>query len=139
MPQTSITVLDKTYLTKITKEVELAVKRGIVKVCDSGVTWIQEEIFDGQKYVGSPDYPNVKASTRAIKAKQGQEKVGIMTGNLRDSFDTHYSSDGLTGTIRGGGKRYVEFNARWRIAALFYKHRAKESREIMNKEMKKAL
>jgi hypothetical protein len=139
MPQTFITLLDKTHLPKITKEVEAAMKTGVVKACDSGVTWIQQEIFNGQKFVGSANYPNVKNSTRAIKAKKGQEKVGIMTGNLRDSFDTHYSADRLTGTIRGGGEGYSKFLARWQIDKLFNTHRAKKSREIVNKEIKKAL
>ncbi|MBE9594189.1 MAG: hypothetical protein IMF19_12025 [Proteobacteria bacterium] len=126
-------------LPKMTKAVIAAMRLGIMKSGDSGVTWIQQEVFDGQKYVGSKDYPDVKASTHAIKAKLGQEKVGIMTGNLRDSFDTHYSSDRLTVTIRGGGKGYGKFNAIWRIDRLFYKHRAMKSREIMDKEIKKAL
>jgi hypothetical protein len=147
MPQTTISLIDKTNVPKLTKGIEQAMKTGVLKVCDSGVTWIQEEIFDGQKYVGSKYYPNVKALTRAIKAKQGQERVGIITGNLRDSFDTHYSSDGLTGTIRGGGSitvngkkvNYGKFLTRWQIDKLFYTHRTKKSREIMDKEIKKAL
>jgi Asp-tRNA(Asn)/Glu-tRNA(Gln) amidotransferase A subunit family amidase len=139
MPQTTITLLDQTNLTKITKEVERAMKRGVKKATDSGATWVKEEIFNGQKFVGDKHYPNVKKETQRTKAKKGQEKVGIMTGNLRDSFDTHYSSDGMTGTIRGGGEGYDRFLARWRIDKLFYEHRAGKSKEIIDKEIKKAL
>lgn len=147
MPKTTITVLDKTHLPKITKEIEAAMKLGVKKATDSGVTWIQQEVFNNQEFLGTKFYPNVTKSTRAFKAKKGQEKVGIMTGNLRDSFDTHYSSDGLTGTIRGGGGitvkgkkvNYGRFLSKWRIDKLFFKHRAKKSREIMEKELKKVL
>lgn len=147
MPQTTITVLDKTHLPKTTKEVERAMKVGIKKATDSGVEFIKSEIFNNQKFVGTKFYPNVTKATRQIKAKKGQEKVGIMTGNLRDSFDTHYSADGLTGTIRGGGgvtengKKvdYSRFLKKWQIGKLFSKHRAKKSREIVEREIKKAL
>jgi hypothetical protein len=147
MPQTSITVLDKTNLPKITKDVERSMKLGVLKATDSGAEWIKQDVFNGQEFVGSKLYPNVKSTTRQTKAKNGQEKVGIITGELRDSFDTHYSSDKLTGTIRGGGGvtkkgkkvNYGKFLAKWLIGALFKKHRAKKSREIMAKEIKKAL
>lgn len=147
MPQTTISVLDTTNLPKITKEVECAMKLGVKKATDSGVTWIQQEVFNNQKFVGTKFYPDVTKATRQTKAEKGQEKVGIVTGNLRDSFDTHYSSDGLTGTIRGGGgitangkkADYSRFLKKWQIGKLFSKHRAKKSREIMDKELKKAL
>lgn len=139
MPQTTITVLDNTNFPKLTKELKQAMKMGVLKATDSGVTWIKGEIFNDQKFVGSRLYPNVTKATRARKAKKGMNKVGIMTGNLRDSFDTHCTNGGLTGHIRGGGKDYGRFLARWQIDKLFYKHRAKKSREIMDKEIKKVL
>jgi hypothetical protein len=143
MPQTSISLLDKTNLPILTEEVKRAMKVGVLKACESGVEWIKEDIFNGQNYVGSKEYPNVAPATQIIKAKKGKEKVGIMTGNLRDSFDTHYSFDGFTGTIRGGGGNnnsdYSRFLARWQIDKLFYMHRREKSKEIMEKEIKKAL
>lgn len=147
MPQTSITLIDGTHLPKITEELKRRQKLGVMKATDSGAEWIKGEVFNNQMFVGSDLYPNVTKGTRATKAKKGQEKVGIMTGNLRDSFDTHYSSDGMTGTIRGGagvtmdGKKvnYGKFLAKWQIDKLFYKHRAKKSREIMEAEIQKAL
>lgn len=139
MPQTTITVIDRTHLPTITPELKRAMKRGVIKATDSGAEWIKSEVFNNQQFVGSQYYPDNTPTTKRIKAKKGQEKVGIMTGNLRDSFDTHYSSDGLTGHIRGGGEGYERFLARWRIDKVFYEHRAQKSREIMEKEIKKAL
>ena len=147
MPQTTITCIDKTNLTKMSKALERAMVVGVTKATDTGAEWIKQDVFNGQEFVGSTLYPNVKKTTRKQKAKKGMEKVGIMTGNLRDSFDTHYSSDGLTGTIRGGGGvtvngkkvNYGKFLAKWQIDKLFQKHRATKSREIMEKELKKVL
>lgn len=147
MPQTTIIVVDKTKLTKITKGLERAMKLGVVKATDSGAEWIKQDVFNGQEFLGGKYFPNVKPATRKTKARKGQERVGIMTGNLRDSFDTHYSSDKLTGTIRGGGGvtvngkkvNYGKFLTRWQIDKLFYKHRAKESKKIVEKEIRKVL
>ena len=143
MPQTTITALDKTNFPKLTKKIKQALQTGVIKAGDSGVEWIKEDVFNGQQFVGTTYFPDVTPATKRAKAKLGMEIVLVRTGNLRDSFDTHYSSGGLTVTIRGGGGNkkadYSRVLARWQIAKLFYKHRSKKSREIIEKELKRVL
>jgi len=143
MPQTSIIALDKTNFHQLTKKIEQALKTGVAKAGDSGVEWIKEDVFNGQQFVGTNYFPDVKLATKKTKAKLGMEDVLVRTGNLRDSFDTHYSSDGLTCTIRGGGGNmnadYSRVLTRWLIDELFYKHRSKKSQEIIEKELKRVL
>lgn len=123
---------DRTNLQKKAKDVVEGAKRGVLLATESGVLWLKEDVFEGQQYVGDSNYPDVTPVTKLIKAKAGNEKVGIWTGNLKTSFKSAVT--GLEGKITGVG--YTNFLARWNIEALFMDKRGKKSREIIEKEIK---
>lgn len=139
MPNINITVIDKTNLPGKMQEILSGAKKGVKIATESGVEWIKEEVMEGQHYVGSEFYPDVKPATKQYKAEKGKEKVGIDTGNLKSSFDTSYEHGGLSGIITGGGPGYGSFLERWQIDALFLKERGKKTRELIRGEIKKSL
>lgn len=114
-------------------------KKGVRKATESGVEWIKGDVMEGQRYVGSEFYPDIKSATKQYKAEKGKEKVGIDTGNLKSSFDSSYEHGGLSGIITGGGPGYGKFLERWQIDALFLKERGEKSRELIRAEIKKSL
>lgn len=114
-------------------------KKGVRKATESGAEFIKEEVFEGQRFLGTEYFPHVKESTKRIKAIKGKEKVGIDTGNLKSSFGTEYEHGGLSGIITGGGPGYGKFLERWQIDALFLKERGEKSRELIRGEIKKSL
>lgn len=113
------------------------VKSAVKAATEDSAQWIKEDIFDDQKYVGDTLYPDVSEKTKKYKAKRGMEKVGIMTGNLRASFNTEYAPDGLTGTICGGGSTpdgksdYSKFLSHWQVAELWKREHSDKAREII--------
>ena len=139
MPQANIIVLDRTDIPGGVQKILSGARRGVKLATESGVEWIKEDVMEGQEFVGSEFYPDVKPTTKQYKAEKGREKVGILTGNLKDSFDTEYDHDGLEGIITGGGPRYEEFLERWQIDQLFLKERGDKSRELIRGEIKKDL
>ena len=139
MPQINISVLDKTNISGKMQDILANAKRGVKMATESGVEWIKEEVMEGQRYLGSEFYPNVKPETKQYKAERGKEKVGIDTGNLKSSFDTEYLHDGLSGIITGGGPGYGSFLARWQIDELFLKERGEVVRQVIKDEIEKTL
>lgn len=139
MPNINISVIDKTNLPSKMQEILSGAKKGVKIATESGAEWIKEEVMEGQHYVGSEFYPDVKPVTKQYKAKKGKEKVGIDTGNLKSSFDTEYEHGGLSGIITGGGPGYGKFLERWQIDALFLKERGKVTRELIRGEIKKRI
>ena len=137
MSEITIKVIDRTNLLVKHKTIITATERGVKLATEEGVQWIKEDVIQGQKYVGDENYPDVKPETRRKKAKAGKELVGKWTGNWLTSFNS--AIKGLIGTIRGGGKKYAKFQLRWRIGDLFMTHRAKRTREIIEREIKKKI
>ena len=139
MINVNIVVLDKTNISGKMREIIEGSKRGVKFATEEGIEWIKEEVMEGQRYVGSEFYPNVKPETKQYKAEKGKEKVGIDTGNLKSSFDSSYEHGGLSGIITGGGLGYGKFLERWQIDALFMKERGSATRRIIRTEIEKAL
>ena len=139
MPQVKITVIDNTDMPAKIRDILAGAKRGVKLATESGVEFIKEEIFEGQRYVGSEFYPDIKPATKQYKAEKGKEKVGIDTGNLKTSFDSEYQHDGLAGIITGGGPGYESFLSRWQIDELFKKERGEKTREIIRGEIRKRI
>jgi len=139
MPQVNIIVLDKTNLPGKMQDILTGAKRGVKFATESGVEFIKEEVMEGQRYVGSEFYPDVKPETKQYKAEKGKEKVGIDTGNLKSSFDSRFEHGGLSGIITGGGPGYGTFLARWQIDELFLKERGEKTREIIKGEIRKTI
>ena len=139
MPQVNITVIDNTDMPAKIRDILAGAKRGVKLATESGVEFIKEEVFEGQRYVGSEFYPDVKPETKQYKAEKGKEKVGIDTGNLKTSWDSRYEHDGLAGIITGGGPGYAEFLSRWQIDELFKKERGEKTREIIRNEIRKTI
>ena len=139
MPQVNITVIDKTNLPGKMQEILSGAKKGVKIATESGVEFIKEEVFEGQRFLGTEYFPHVKESTKRIKAIKGKEKVGIDTGNLKSSFDSSYEHGGLSGIITGGGPGYESFLERWQIDALFLKERGGATRRIIKSEIEKVL
>ncbi len=137
MPQINIKIVDKTNMPGQMKGIIVSAKRGVKLATESGVEWIKEEVFEGQRYVGHDYYPDVKPATKQYKAEKGKEKVGIDTGNLKSSFDSRYERDGLVGIITGGGPGYESFLARWQIDELFRAQRGEKTRQIIKGAIKK--
>jgi len=137
MPQVTITVLDKTDMPAKMRGIIAGAKRGVELATESGVEWIKEDVMEGQRYVGSEFYPDVKPATKQYKAEKGKEKVGIDTGNLKTSFDSRYERGGLSGIITGGGPGYENFLARWQIDELFKEQRGEKTRQIIKGAIKK--
>ena len=139
MPQVNITVIDKTNIPAKMQGILAHAKRGVKIATESGVEFIKSDVFEGQEFVGSEFYPDVKPATKRYKAEKGKEKVGIDTGNLKSSFDSEYERDGLSGVITGGGPGYGGFLERWQIDALFLKERGEKTRELIRGEIKKGI
>ena len=139
MPQINIRVEDHTNMPGKMRDIIEGAKRGVKIATETGVEWIKEEVMEGQRYVGSDFYPDVKPATKQYKAEKGTEKVGIDTGNLKSSFDSRYEHGGLAGIITGGGPGYGSFLERWQIDALFLKERGAVTRRIIKDEIGKSL
>ena len=139
MINVNIVVLDKTNISGKMREIIEGSKRGVKFATEEGIEWIKEEVMEGQRYVGSEFYPDVKPTTKQYKAEKGKEKVGIDTGNLKSSFDTEYQHGGLSGIITGGGPNYAGFLERWQIDALFLKERGEVVRQVIKDEIEKTL
>lgn len=139
MARANIIVLDETDIPGGVQRILSGAKRGVQLATESGVEWIKEEVMEGQRYVGSEFYPDVKPITKQYKAEKGKEKVGIDTGNLKSSFDTEYQHGGLSGIITGGGHGYGRFLSRWQIDKLFLEQRGEKTRDIIKDEIKKSL
>jgi len=137
MPQTTIRVEDCTNIPGKMRDIIEGAKKGVREATESGIEFIKSDIFENQKFVGSEYYPDVKETTKRIKAIKGKELVGVDTGNLKSSFDSEYEHGGLTGIITGGGPGYGKFLERWQIDALFLKERGEETRRIIKREIKK--
>ncbi len=137
MPQVNIIVLDETDIPGGVQRILAGARRGVKLATEEGVEFIKSDIFEGQKFVGDDLYPDVKESTKRIKAIKGKELVGVDTGNLKASFDTSYENKGLSGIITGGGPEYGEFLNRWQIDQLFLKERGNKSRELIREEINK--
>lgn len=137
MAHISVTVIDRTKLPTKLKSIITAAKRGVELATEEGVEWIKQDVVQGQKYVGDANYPDVKPTTKRWKAKKGRELVGRFTGNWVSSFDS--SVKGLKGTIRGGSAKYAKFQSRWQVDSLFMEKRAKRTREIIEREIKKKI
>ena len=136
MADIKIKVIDRTELPAKVKSIITAAERGVKLATEEGTEWVRSSVFGGE-HVGHQYYPDVKPSTKRIKAKKGKEIVGVDTGNLRNSFNSDVK--GLKGTIRGGGKGYAKFLSRWQIDSLFMEKRAKRTREIIEGEIKKKI
>ena len=136
MVTTTIKIIDRTNLLAKHKGIIAAAERGVKLATEGGAEWIRSSVFMGE-YVGHQYYPDVKPSTKRIKAKRGKEIVGVDTGNLRNSFNSDVK--GLKGIIRGGGKGYAKFLSRWQIDSLFMEKRGKRTREIIEGEIKKKI
>ena len=137
MAQINVKVIDRTNLPAKLKTIIDAAERGVKLATEEGVEWIKQDVVEGQQYVGDANYPDVKPSTKAIKAKAGKEKVGRWAGNWVASFNSVVK--GLVGTIRGGGAKYGNFQLRWRVGDLFMDKRAKRTQEIIEGEIKKKI
>jgi len=137
MPEANIIVLDETDIPGGVQRILSGARRGVKLATESGVEWIKEDVMEGQEFVGDEFYPDVKPTTKQQKAEKGREKVGILTGNLKASFDTEYDHDGLEGIITGGGPGYEEFLLRWQIDMLFLRERGNKSRELIRGEINK--
>lgn len=136
MPTIKVTVIDKTNLSGKVREIIEGSKKGVKLATEEGTEWIRSSVFMGE-HVGHQYYPDVKPSTKRIKAKKGKEIVGVDTGNLRNSFNSDVK--GLVGTIRGGGKGYAGFLSRWQVDSLFMEKRGKRTKEIIEREIKKKI
>ena len=139
MVNVNITVQDKTNIAAKMRDIIEGAKIGVRKATESGVEFIKSDIFENQEFVGTEFYPNVKETTKRMKAIKGKELVGVDTGNLKTSFDSSYENSGLSGIITGGGPGYGKFLERWQIDALFLKERGEKSRELIRGEIKKSL
>ena len=137
MVSTTIKVIDRTNLLQKHKSIIASAERGVKLATEEGVEWVKIDVVQGQKYVGDGNYPDVKPTTKRIKAKAGKELVGKWTGNWVASFNS--TVNGLRGTIRGGGKKYAKLQLRWRVGDLFMAYRAKRTREIIENEVKKKI
>lgn len=125
-------------LPNIQRKIKNAAEEGVKKATFEGVEWIKEDVIRGENYVGTPYYPDVKASTKRTKAKQGKPTILIDTTNTVSSFDA--TANGLEGKITGGGKDYhVRLFERWQIDELFYAVHSKESQDIIKKSIEKAI
>jgi len=120
-------------------DIVAAEKRGVKLAAIEGSEWIKETVLEGQKYVGHILYPDVTSRTKELKAQRGKEKVGIDTGNLKNSFDAETREGGLVGVITGGGPGYDGFLNRWRIDELFVAEHSNESQEIIKREVRRVL
>jgi len=140
MPSVNLTIRDLTRIKKgLVREIVAAEKRGVKLAAIEGSEWIKEAVFEGQKYVGHTLYPDVTSRTKELKAQRGKEKVGIDTGNLKNSFDAETREGGLVGVITGGGPGYDRFLNRWRIDELFIAEHSNESQEIIKREVRRVL
>ena len=137
MVSTTIKVIDRTDLPQKVKSIIAGAEKGVALATEDTVQWIKIDVVQGQKYVGDGNYPDVKPATKRWKAKKGRELVGRFTGNWVASFNSDVK--GLVGTIRGGGKKYANFQSRWRVGDLVMAHRAKKIRDIVEGEIKKKI
>ena len=137
MTDISFRINDRTNLHAKHKSIIASAEKGVKLATEEGVQWIKIKVVQGQKYVGTGNYPDVKPTTKRWKAKKGCELVGRFTGNWVASFNSDVK--GLIGTIKGGGAKYAKFQLRWRVGDLFMEHRAKRTREIVEKEIKKKI
>ena len=135
MVSVTITVSDRTKLNAKMKKIVIAAKRGVRLATEDGILWIHQDVFAGQAYVGSGNYPDVTPVTKMIKARAGKQLVGIWTGATVSSFRSAVS--GLTGRI--AGTLYEYFGSKWHIDALFMEHRKKKTEEIIKKEVDEAV
>lgn len=135
MVRISVSVLDNTKLDKKMKDIIKGAKRGVRLATEAGVQWIHQDVFSGQGYVGSANYPDVTPVTKMIKAKAGKQLVGIWTGATMSSFRSAVS--GLSGKITGSVYEY--FGSKWHIDALFMEHRKEKTEKIIEAEIKKKL
>lgn len=139
MLTTTIKIIDNVNLSEKTKKIIARARKGVREATESGVEWIKADVFEGQRYVGSSNYPDVTPATKKSKARRGKEKVGIDTANLKNSFDSSYKEGGLIGIISGGGKGYADFLKRWKIDRLFMEKRGRKTKEIIENEVKRNL
>lgn len=134
----SVSVFNLTNLEGERKAILKAAEKGVTAATHEGVEWIKDDVIQGEEYVGTRFYPDVKASTKRAKARKGQATVLIDTTNTLSSFDGEVN--GLEGKITGGGKDYhARLFARWRIGDLYMAVHEKESHEIIKKAIEKAI
>jgi hypothetical protein len=134
----SVSVFNLTNLEGERKVILEAAEKGITAAVHEGVEWIKEDVIEGEEYVGTLFYPDVKASTKRAKARKGQDTVLIDTTNTLSSFDGEVN--GLEGKITGGGKDYhARLFARWRIGDLYMAVHEKESLGIIKKSLEKSI
>jgi hypothetical protein len=134
----SISVFDLTNLEGERKAILKAAEKGVTAATHEGAEWIKDDVIQGEEYVGTRFYPDVKASTKRAKARKGQDTVLIGTTNTLSSFDGEVN--GLEGKITGGGKDYhSRLFSRWRIGDLYMAVHEKESQEIIKKSIEKAI
>ena len=135
----SLTVLDRTNLSGTHKKIQEAAEKGVEAAVQDSVEWIKDDVITNGSYVGSPYYPDIKATTKRIKAKKGQTHVLISTSNYLHSWDSNVS--GLKGTITGGGKDYHAdlYKRGWKIDKLWEQAHKKEAEKIITKAVEKAI
>lgn len=134
----STSIFNLTNLEGDRKAILKAAEKGITAAVHEGVEWIKDDVIQGEEYVGTRFYPDVKARTRRAKARKGRDTVLVDTTNTLSSFDGEVN--GLEGKITGGGKDYhARLFSRWRIGDLYMAVHEKESQEIIKKAIEKAI
>lgn len=111
---------------------------GVDAAVQESVSWIKNEVLLDQKFIGDPNFPDVKPATKKAKRRKGNPKVLIDTGHYKDSWIG--KTEGLKGVIQCGTDGYfAKLHDKWRIDLLWEKHHSKEALEIVEKSIQKAL
>ena len=111
---------------------------GVDAAVQESVSWIKNEVLLDQKFIGDPNFPDVKPATKKAKRRKGNTKVLVDTGHYKDSWVG--KTEGLKGVIQCGTDGYfAKLHDRWRIDLLWRKHHSKDALEIIEKSILKAL
>lgn len=115
----------------IQDDIRKGAEEGVEAAVQDGVSWIKNDVLLGQEYVGNANFPDVKPTTKAQKAKRGKMHVLINTGAYKDSWISE--SKGIEGKILGGGNLgYAgKLHEKWHIDALFNNVRKKTTLQII--------
>ena len=111
---------------------------GVESSVQESVSWIKNDVLLDQKYIGDPNFPDVKPATKKAKRRKGNTKVLIDTGHYKDSWIG--KTEGLKGLIQCGTDGYFgDLHKRWRIDNLWEKHHSKEALQIIEKSIRKVI
>jgi gamma-glutamyl-gamma-aminobutyrate hydrolase PuuD len=123
----------------VQKAIIKAAEKGVDAATQEAVSWIQGPVIREGSYVGHQYYPDVKPTTKRMKAKKGKTKVLIDTSNYLSSWDG--KANGLKGVITGGGQDYAAdlYKRGWKIDLLFFEKHKDKSEEIIKKAIEKAI